>query len=112
MEINKDNRFAEWTKIGVLYCDGLTYQGSRKNPYDYKGSQLFFRGAVNMRAHLKWIDQEYGFQNASKIVMMGGSAGAIAVYLWVDYVRDMLKDPSKLYGVVDSGIFLGLELIS
>jgi hypothetical protein len=65
-----------------------------------------------MRAHLKWINREYDFQNASKIVMMGGSAGAIAVYLWVDYVRDMLEDPSKLYGVVDSGIFLDLNIIS
>lgn len=112
LELNPDNRFAEWTKIALLYCDGLTYQGYRKEPYDYKGNKLYFRGALNMRAHLKWINQEYSLQNSSKIVMMGASAGAIGVYTWIDYVRDMLDDPGKLYGVVDSGIFLNLETIA
>lgn len=39
---------------------------------------------------------------------MGGSAGGIGVYMWIDYVRDMLDDPDKLYGVVDSAIFMDL----
>jgi len=112
MELNKENKFAEWTKVAVLYCDGLTYQGNRKDPYDYKNTQLYFRGAVNTRAHIKWIDQQFNIQNSSKILLMGGSAGGIAVYMWVDYIRDMLEDPSKLYGVVDSGIFLDLSTIT
>ena len=33
----------------------------------------------------------------------------MAVSLWIDYLRDMFTDPSKLYGIVDSGIFLGPE---
>ena len=38
--------------------------------------------------------------------MAGTSGGGIGVYGWADYVRGMMKDPKKLYGVIDSGIFL------
>ena len=38
--------------------------------------------------------------------MAGTSAGGIGAYGWIDYLRGMMNDPKKLYGVIDSGIFL------
>ena len=38
--------------------------------------------------------------------MAGGSSGGIGVYFWIDYLRGLINDPKKLYGVIDSGIFL------
>ena len=59
--------------------------------------------------HLKYINQEYNLNNADKIVFSGSSSGGIGVTLWVDYLRGLLKDPKKLYGIVDSGILLDPE---
>ena len=62
-----------------------------------------------MKAHLKWTDEQYNFSTAKKIVMTGISAGGMATYLWIDYLRGMVNDPNKVYGIVDSGIFFGPE---
>ena len=112
MDKTSSNKFAEWTKIVLLYCDGALFQGYNKNPYPHKGKDLFFRGSRIMRAHLKWIDEQYSFANAKKIVMAGISAGGMATYLWIDYLADIVKNPKKLYGIVDSGIFLDPEAMS
>ena len=37
--------------------------------------------------------------------MAGISAGGMATYLWIDYLRGLVNDPNKVYGIVDSGIF-------
>ena len=112
MDITASNKFAEWTKIVLLYCDGTLFQGYNKNPYPYKGKDLFFRGSKIMRAHLKWIDKQYNFAKAKKIVMAGISAGGIATYLWIDYLADMVNNRKKIYGIVDSGIFLDPEAMT
>ena len=112
MDAVKSNKFAEWTKIVLLYCDGTLFQGYKKDAYRYKGKDLFFRGSKIMKSHLKWIDQEYNFSTAKKIVMAGISAGGMATYLWIDYLRGLVNDPKKVYGIVDSGIFLGPDVMT
>jgi len=89
-----------------MYCDGAFHQGNNKNAIQYKDRKLYFRGALNTRSHLKYIDQKYNLNGADKIVFTGSSAGGIATYLWVDYVRSLVSNPNKVYGIVDSGIFV------
>ena len=60
-----------------------------------------------MRAHLKWIDEQYNFSKAKKIVLAGLDGGGIATYLWIDYLRGMVNDPNKVYGIIDSSIYFG-----
>lgn len=43
---------------------------------------------------------------ASTILLTGGSAGAIAVYLWDQYLRSIVKNPLAVKSVPDSGLFL------
>jgi len=102
-----NNKFANWTKIVLLYCDGSLFQGNNRKPVSVAGSSIYFRGAVNMRSHFKWADKKFNFTKAEQIVLSGESAGGIATYLWIDYLKSIVKDPKKVYGVVDSGIFLG-----
>ena len=93
----------------ILYCDGVFLQGNNKQAVEFQGSKLYFRGAVNMRAHLKWINEEYNFAAASKIVFAGSSAGGFGVYLWTDYLRNMVEKPEKVYSIVDGAMFLDLN---
>ncbi len=89
----------------MMYCDGAFHQGNNKSPIKYKDTNLYFRGAVNTRSHIKWADNKYGLANADKIVISGSSAGGIATFLWVDYLRSLVPNPKVVYGIADSGIF-------
>jgi hypothetical protein len=99
------SRFANWTKIVIMYCDGAFHQGNNKSPIQYKDAQLYFRGAINTRSHIKWADNKYNLSKGERIVVSGSSAGGMATYLWVDYFRTLVPDPKIVYGVSDSGIF-------
>jgi hypothetical protein len=75
------SRFANWTKIVIMYCDGSFHQGNNKNSIKYKDTELYFRGALNTRSHIKWAHDKYDLTKASKIVVSGSSAGGMATYL-------------------------------
>lgn len=59
-----------------------------------------------MRSHLKWADNRFNLSNANKIVLSGGSAGGMGIYLWIDYLRGLVKYPNRVYGIADSAIFM------
>jgi len=54
-----NSRFATWTKVIIMYCDGAQHQGHNDDPIAYKDALLYFRGADNTRSHLKWLQQKY-----------------------------------------------------
>ena len=56
----------------------------------YKDTQLYFRGGVITRSHLKYMDSRFPFANAKKVVLSGSSAGGMATYIWADHVKAML----------------------
>lgn len=89
----------------AVYCDGAFHQGNNKSPVQYKDSKLYFRGSVNTRSHLKYIDTKYNLSNAQRIIVSGSSAGGIATYIWLSYVKSLVPHADRVYGIADSGIF-------
>lgn len=101
------NIFANWTKVVMLYCDGAFHQGNTKEPYSYKDTKLYFRGAVNTRSHFQYIHNKYNLSNAERVVLSGSSAGGIATFIWAEYLQKFIGNPQvKFYSIIDSGIFL------
>ncbi len=100
-----NSRFANWTKVIIMYCDGGQHQGHNNEPILYKDTKLYFRGSDNTRAHFRWLMQTYDIQGSERIVLTGASAGGIATITWSNYFRSLLQNPSSLYVVADSGIF-------
>jgi hypothetical protein len=47
---------------------------------------------------------------ASNIVITGGSAGALGALLWTNYLQSMVKKPSIVSTIADSGIFLNAKV--
>jgi hypothetical protein len=80
--------------------------GFKSNPIEYKGKKLYFRGENNTRAHFNYLHKNFNFFNASKIVISGTSAGAVATYQWGNYVYDLASNKPAVYLMPDSGIFL------
>jgi hypothetical protein len=107
-----ENAFANWTKIVIPGCDGALHQGYSKNPVKYKDRQLYFRGSVNTRSHLTYINSKYDLKSARKVVLTGMGDGAFAVNSWSNYVKNLAGDSSKVYPIADSGIYLNFPSIS
>jgi hypothetical protein len=84
------NKFASWTKIIIIYCDGSLHQGNNINPVPYKGANIYFRGAVNMRSHISWANTKFNLNKAKKVVLTGSSAGGVGVFLWIDYLKSQV----------------------
>ncbi len=67
---------------------------------------MYFRGENNTRAHFDYLEKNFNFFNASKIVVSGTSAGAMAVYGWGNYVYNHALSKQQVYLMPDSGMFL------
>jgi hypothetical protein len=39
------------------------------------------------------------------------SAGGVAVHLWNNYLRDLVKNKDAIYSIDDSGVFLNIKSI-
>lgn len=48
---------------------------------------------------------------AEIVIVSGCSAGGIAAYFWVDYIRSKLPASVVVYGIPDSGIFIDMAAI-
>jgi hypothetical protein len=83
------------------------HQGSADS-IKYKDTELFFRGADNVRSHLAWLTTNYGLVNAESVILTGTSAGGVAAYLWSNYMKSILANPRGLFTVVDSGAFVNV----
>jgi hypothetical protein len=87
------NIFANWTKAVFIYCDGVFHQGNSSSSIKYKDGELFFRGSVITKAHLKFLDNKYNLTQTKKMVLTGTSAGGIATFIWADYIKKILPNP-------------------
>lgn len=100
------NDFNEATKVFLKYCDGSGHQGTKSTPISYKDAKLYFRGNNITIAQLNEVDRTQGlFTKATDIIVTGSSAGGLAAFLWMDYIKQKSK-AKNVYGAPDSGIFL------
>lgn len=100
------NSFHEYTKVFMKYCDGSGHQGSRSAALPYKDAKLYFRGQNITEATFAELERTEGFfSKATDIIVSGSSAGGLATFTWVNYVRSKAK-AKNVYAVPDSGIFL------
>jgi hypothetical protein len=56
------------------------------------------------------LDQKYNISSASNIVLTGGSAGALGALYWTNYLQSMVKKPSVVSTIADSGIFMNSKV--
>jgi len=78
------------------------------NPIEYKDTKLYFRGNRITRANFKYLIDNYQIDKASKILLSGGSAGAVASILWGNYLQTIVQNPNNVFNVLDCGIFLNV----
>ena len=83
---NPNNFFKDWTIVYFKYCTGTGHQGYRKEPVQYKDTNLYFRGHNATMGMMKSLVQKNNFNNVEQIVISGQSAGGLATYVWTEYI--------------------------
>jgi hypothetical protein len=106
LSVSEENNFRNWTRVFLKYCTGTGHQGTKKSPVPYKGTNLYFRGHNVTVSMLNLLEKNNKiFSGAAEVVVGGGSAGGLAVFLWINYIKDRVKN-GKVWALPDSGIFL------
>ena len=80
--------FAHANHVELWYCDGGSFSGDAAEAVVINGKKLYFRGKRVLDAILDFLAlPKYGLSNATEVLVSGGSAGGLSVFLHADYVR-------------------------
>ena len=61
------------------------------------GTKIHFKGQLIRDAVIKTLLRDHGMNKASHVVLSGCSAGALAVYLGIDHLAEMIRHHSTRY---------------
>jgi hypothetical protein len=98
--------FSSWTKVFVRYCDGSSFSGNAAEASS--ANKLWYRGRSNLNAVIEALTTSHGLGSATEVILSGGSAGGLAVYLQLDHVASLLPSSTRLTGFPDAGYFADL----
>lgn len=100
--------FANWHKVYLPYCDGIIFQGYREEPYNYNGTQFWFRGYNNTKSTFEYMRDSLGLFDAEEVMITGISAGGQAVFMWLNWIQKFLPSTIKLRALTDAGLFMDI----
>lgn len=101
----------------LKYCDGFCFAGGNSTPLVHNGSApIWFSGKANLDAIVEDLAASRGLKSAERVLLGGSSAGALAVYLHVDYLGKRLRQLAprlvEYRGVADAGWFPDIKNIT
>jgi len=103
--------FHNFTKVYVRYCDGGSFSGDTRAVAP-DGSVLHFRGRAILDAVLDALVDNEGLMAGDLLLANGCSAGGLALWLHLDYMRDYLTrqlgGQLVVRGIPECGFFMDL----
>lgn len=97
--------FANYSVVFVPYCDGASFSGNKDEPITIKDKKLYFRGHRILSAVMDALINNEGLKEAEAVILTGCSAGGLATYLHLDYVRSRFPN-IDVHGLADAGYFI------
>lgn len=104
----KDNMFANWTFIGIPYCNGDFHSGAGQKEYtglDEKKQAIYYNGYTNyqklMKEVLKYIDA-----SPEQLLITGSSAGGFGTSILADDVIDYFPNTNNVTVHIDSSLLI------
>lgn len=98
----------DWTRIQIAYCDGGSYAGANMSvtmtTYNGVTVPLYFRGFLNIQAIFDDLTANYGFGQATEVIVSGDSAGGLASYWHADTIAARVPN-ARVVAAPDSGFF-------
>jgi len=92
------SEFASYNHVVLWYCDGGAFAGDRADPVAVpdpwdasKNITLYFRGARVLDFMFDSLKKSpFGLNDATEVLLTGGSAGAFSAYMHADKIAKML----------------------
>ena len=83
---------ANCTRVFLPYCDSSSFTSWRAQPWPVPGGgQLVFKGRGNLETTLDVLASRFNLGMARRVVVSGGSAGALTTYLHVDRIAERIR---------------------
>jgi len=104
-----------WNTIYVKYCDGASFSGNNETTDSSDRSvTLHWRGFRILNGVFKELDANYGWTQATDVLISGCSAGGLTTWLHSQYIYDTYVaplgiKPRNFLSMPDSGFFLEWE---
>jgi hypothetical protein len=100
--------FYTWNRVFMHYCDGTSMGSSRTDPIivqnrDGSQGQRWWRGRNCFNAVIATIQRNEGFENMTEVILVGGSAGGLAVFYNIDHLATLLPSTVRLTGFPGAG---------
>eukprot|EP01084_Bolivina_argentea_P310758 537784_1 len=103
--------FYNWSKVLFKYCDGMSFGGDLTKPIvnPQNTSQfMYYRGKRILDATFQNLLTNQDLNKATEVVLGGGSAGGLAVFIHTNYIANNFFNLSqtKLVSLPDVGFFI------
>jgi hypothetical protein len=104
--------FYDANLVQVSYCSSDEWMGEKDGNKAMTSAQIlasdnannwYFDGHAIVQAVIQILQQNYGLNNASDVLLTGGSAGAYGVFMNANYVSGLLPLQTRFAAVADSG---------
>lgn len=93
-----------WNQVYLNYCDGASFTGSKIDPVNYLGTNMYFRGKYIVDAIIDHLNQIHDFKHAEQVIISGMSAGGLATIFNLNQYCDNIVN-GNCVGFIDSGFF-------
>lgn len=94
----------DWNAVFFYYCDGASWIGNQAEVSD---NGLYYRGWHNLNAVLADLFIKHGLDQATEVIIGGDSAGGLATFYHIDYLRTIIHEKAgtdcRVLGMPDSG---------
>lgn len=100
-QIFADPRFANYTQVYAMYCDGGSWTGDAARAVVVNGKKVWYKGRRLLDALLDHLETE-GLKSADELMFGGCSAGGLTCYLHCDYVASRMPAAVKTKCICDA----------
>jgi hypothetical protein len=94
--------------VVLWYCDGASFTGDATKGYTDPATNktIWFRGKRVLDAILDTLLTDHGLDQATEVLLSGGSAGGLSTYIHADHVASRLPSTvTKYKAAPNSGFF-------
>jgi len=107
----RNPRFFNYSMAFLHYCDGSSHSSNLSAPIVIDPpvggvSQIWSRGRANLAAQVDYLLTAEGAAAAAEVIVTGGSAGGLSVFLGLDFVAARFPPAARVVGAPDAGFFI------
>ena len=113
----RNPRFFNYSFAFLHYCDGSSHSSNMSAPVPVTPpvknvTRVWSRGRPNLAAQIDYLITVEGAAAAAEVIVSGGSAGGLSVFLGLDFVAARFPRSARVVGAPDAGFFIDAPMFN